>query len=299
MVPWRIVISATEILRKMVRRSRNRFRRFRLDRGRIVEWYYKRIKQSAVILCDSRGFRFEFQPEDSFAHHINQGSFTDDPPVLAYLERCVKPGDTAFDVGARIGVVSVLAGRLVGSEGRVFAFEAEQINYTRLCRNVELNGLASVIPLHLVVYSSSGMIELRTFPRVASGWNTIGWFELDGLKPTGTESVPCVSLDDFCAERGISRIALLKIDIEGAEPEAFAGAEGLLTSHAIERIVFEISIPPLEGMGHQISDVVNPLVAVGYTIWDINGDGTLAGPMTHFADIVFDNLVALAPGIEG
>ena len=52
-------------------------------------------------------------------------------------------------------------------------------------------------------------------------------------------------------------------------------------------------------MGHQIDDVLNPLTAAGYTIWDINDDGTLRGPVTHFDDIVFDNLVALAPAIEG
>jgi FkbM family methyltransferase len=272
-----------------------------LNRGKIVEFYYRRLRRSPAIIRDNRGFLFEFQPDDeSFAHLINKGTFTDDPSVLLYIERTVKIGDVVLDVGANIGAISILLGKLVGSEGKILSFEAELTNFIRLCRNLTLNKLESVVtPLHLAVYSHEGIIELNVFPRSKSQWNTIGLFELQGFNPIKKEIVTCVALDDFCAKRDLTKIAMLKIDIEGAEPEAFAGAIRLLTSHTIERVIFEISMPPLEGMGHKINDVVDPLITAGYTIWNINDDGTISGPKTQFEEIYFANLIALAPGVEG
>jgi FkbM family methyltransferase len=272
--------------------------RMRKAWGKMLERYCKYTRKS-IILRDSFGFRYEFQPEDTFFYYVNSPFFViDDPSILFFIKRCVKSGDTVFDVGACIGPVSILLGKLVGAEGRVFSFEAEQINYRRVCRNVELNDLHSVIPQHLAVTSYTGMTKSNVFSRTKNGWNTLGWFELNGAKPIDIQNVSCVTLDSFCVKKNILRINLLKVDVEGAEPEVFKGASQLLKSHLIERIIFEISVVPLQGMDHKISDTIFPLTSAGYTIWQINKDGSLREFRGELDNIYFCNLVALAPGIE-
>jgi hypothetical protein len=50
-----------------------------------------------------------------------------------------------------------------------------------------------------------------------------------------------LTLDQFARSRGISEIGLLKVDVEGYEPEVFLGATGLLRRRAIKVLVFEFS----------------------------------------------------------
>ena len=98
-------------------------------------------------------------------------------------------------------------------------------------------------------------------------------------------------MDEFLERKGIERVDLLKIDVEGAEPEVFAGAAGALAKGAIRRIVLEVSREPLIRMGHQVEDVLRPLQAAGYSIRCFDGEEIVGTPEWRFT-----NLVALAPG---
>lgn len=62
-----------------------------------------------------------------------------------------KPGDIVFDVGASIGDTALWFSKLVGSEGRVYAFEPEPTNFTKLTGNLQSNKLKNVIPLQLAL----------------------------------------------------------------------------------------------------------------------------------------------------
>jgi len=67
-----------------------------------------------------------------------------EPDVSALLLRTLRPGDTFVDIGANIGFFSVLAGKLVGPDGHIAAFEADADNHRDLVRHLELNDLANV-----------------------------------------------------------------------------------------------------------------------------------------------------------
>jgi len=265
-------------------------------------WFYWNLWRRPITLKTKHGFSFEFQPgdwvENQLNKHESERTMNDDPALLKYLEKTLKPGDTVLDVGAWLGMTSMFSARFIEAEGTVFSFEAESTNYARFCRNLEINRCDRVKPFHLAVFSSNGTVDLNKYSPKRKGWHSIGWYELGGDKPVAKEKVDCVALDDFCEQENISKIQLMKIDVEGAEPEAFAGAVKLLRSHAIERVVFEVSIEPLNGMNHTVEDVVTPLLAAEYRRFEMNEDGTLNGPITDFTDCQFLNLVALAPGIS-
>ena len=67
-----------------------------------------------------------------------------EPEVVAKLRELLKPGMTFCDVGANMGVLTLLAARLVGPAGRVFSFEPFPQNAAVVRHNVALNGFANV-----------------------------------------------------------------------------------------------------------------------------------------------------------
>ena len=69
-------------------------------------------------------------------------------------------GDTVIDVGAHLGLYSIIGSKLVGNHGTVIAIEAHPHNFEILNRNISLNGLANVRVLHYAAYSRKGKIKL-------------------------------------------------------------------------------------------------------------------------------------------
>ncbi len=202
--------------------------------------------------------------------------------MLAYIERILRPGDVVVDVGASIGVVALLAAKM---GCKVLAIEAERANYDRLCGNIALNEL-KVEPLRLAITDHRGTATLYVFPPHRRGHHTLARDEA----AIATQTVECTTIDELLDRRRIERVDLLKVDVEGAEPEAFAGAAESLARGAIRRIIFEISREPLLRMGHQVEDVIGPLRAAGYSIRTFEGQAVVGTPEWGFA-----NLVAVAP----
>ncbi|HQG74003.1 MAG: FkbM family methyltransferase [Kiritimatiellia bacterium] len=129
------------------------------------------------------------------------------------LSRLVSKGDTAVDVGANIGYYLLLLARLVGSEGKVIAVEPSRENLPELKRNIAENKLSNV-ELHEVAAGSER--------------GTVGFMSgINGRITTATatvDQVPLVPLDDIIS----TRVDFLKMDVEGAEGRALAGAQELV-----------------------------------------------------------------------
>lgn len=241
---------------------------------------------STFVLRDRRGLRYRIEYGEPFSRlagvPVWRREFTDDPKMLEYLDRVLRPGDVVVDVGASMGVVALLAGK-IGC--RVLAIEPEQRNFEKLRRNIALNDL-SCEPLRLAITDHSGTATLHVFPRGRSGHHTLAPRDA----AIATQVVECTTIDELLERRAIERVDLLKVDVEGAEPEVFAGAASSLARGAIRTIVFEISKRPLERMGHDVEDVIRPLRAAGYSIRTFEGKEIVGTPEWRFA-----NLVAVAP----
>lgn len=135
--------------------------------------------------------------------------------VLDYL----KPGDRFVDIGANVGVYALLAASAVGKHGAVDAYEPDARAAARLRENVQLNGLKTVTIRQAAVSAHDGTV---TFSRDQGTKNSI----LNQEHATGaTTTVPCCKLDTLYPDGGL---ALIKMDIEGAEPLALNGGTALL-----------------------------------------------------------------------
>jgi len=132
-------------------------------------------------------------------------------------------GEAILDVGANVGLFTIRYSRMF-PKAEVYSFEPNPGVYKRLLRNIEANGLTNVVAINAAVCDSAG---IRPF--------FVGRVTVTGSmiqnRDRATEPAfytEVVNLDAFCKARSIASIALLKIDVEGAEMEVLRGAQNAL-----------------------------------------------------------------------
>jgi FkbM family methyltransferase len=146
--------------------------------------------------------------------------FTAAARELFLYEYTPRAGDVVFDIGAGIGAETLLFSRLVGDSGRVVSVEAHPRTYKRLVELRNVNRLANVTPLQVAVSDTDGAVVISDLDHHVQ--NTL-------LEPSGDGiEVPARRIDSIAAELGITRIDLLKMNIEGAERLAIEGVGTLL-----------------------------------------------------------------------
>jgi FkbM family methyltransferase len=246
---------------------------------------FERMVKLPVVFTDKSGLKFVLYPgQNAEVYFRNQGNY--EVAEMRYVEGAVRPGMTAFDVGANIGMYALPLARLVGPAGHVHAFEPEDKNHERLSTNLALNRFANVTLNKSAVFSETKTLKLNLFPDEISAWHSLGMPEMPDpfnrgktLKPTRVQEVAGVSLDDYCAKQGIRQVDFLKVDVEGAELEVLQGCRRLFAEGALKRILFEVSLPQIQGMGHQKTEIFTLLESAGYVSRPIQPDGTLGEPV--------------------
>jgi FkbM family methyltransferase len=162
-----------------------------------------------------------------------------EPGVQNAISAMLRAGDVYYDVGAHLGSLTLGAARLVGSSGRVVAFDGDTENVERLREHIGRNDFATRVQVvHAAVWSHrppSGIPFRRGKSETSQGG-----VEADGRRPVlgngDLISVPATTLDDFVAAGGMPP-QLIKIDVEGGEYEVLRGAASLFAEHRPSIIV--------------------------------------------------------------
>jgi len=157
-----------------------------------------------------------------------------EPATTYVFQQIVRRGDVIVDVGAHWGYFTLLAAALCGETGKVYAFEPHPGNFAWLTKNISANSLPHVVPVQLAVSDCAGqalLFEAQTSPR--HSLNRLP----ENCTPEGQATPPLtvrtVTLDGFFSDQSIQP-RLIKMDIEGSEPQALAGMRGLLKTGVID-----------------------------------------------------------------
>ncbi len=140
---------------------------------------------------------------------------------LRALAAAMTQGAVVYDVGANVGIYSLLASLRVGASGMVYAFEPLKRNLQYLRRHLELNNVQNCLILETAVGNIEGT---RRFS--AASWD----FSMGRLSAEGEILVPSTTLDScIYGEKGLRPPNIIKIDVEGAEFEVLQGASRALS----------------------------------------------------------------------
>jgi FkbM family methyltransferase len=151
---------------------------------------------------------------------IQYGEFSELEANL--FKQICNSGDVVIEVGANIGTHTQVLSNLVGSKGKVFAFEPQRIVYQTLCANVALNSMKNVYTYEMALGKSPETIFIPPIDYENKG--NFGGMSIYGF--TEGEAVKKEKLDSFLSE--IDSVKLIKIDVEGMEGEVLYGASKLI-----------------------------------------------------------------------
>lgn len=177
------------------------------------------------------------------------------------FECILRPGQTVYDLGANVGFYTLLAARLVGSSGRVLAFEPASRNLAYLRQHVALNGCHNVEVIEAAVSDHAGS---AVFEIGAS--NAEGRLVRDRVVDHGSWTVPLVTIDGLANAGRIPLPHLIKIDVEGEESAVLDGALQTL-QRARPRVLLSTHSSDLRAR------CVSQLTQLGYSVRCMADDG--------------------------
>ena len=162
--------------------------------------------------------------EPDIGRVIERGEY--EPHMVAFFARVLRPGMTMIDVGANLGLFSLLAAKLVGEQGRVYSIEPRGENARLLLHSAELNGFTNLHLLPTALGDSNGYSLYRT--HVGSNGSLLtkpdAGFNVPAILHPTCQVVPLARLDALVS----GPVDVLKLDIEGAEAMALRGASELI-----------------------------------------------------------------------
>ncbi|HEX3952477.1 MAG TPA: FkbM family methyltransferase [Stellaceae bacterium] len=215
--------------------------------------------------------------------------------VTEYFLNSIKSNDHCLDVGANFGYFTCIMGRWA-HEGKTIALEPDRKIYELLRDNININSLEGVAAARNAAAADvAGTLSLHR--RVTRSGNTSITRVPDemlanlGEAPSETFQVPSLPVDALLSEFE-GRIDCLKVDVEGAEPLVFRGAEATIAGNPQLRIVMEWSPGQLRDAGFDPGEFITDLARRGLAAAAIVTGG-VAQPLS------WDDLQALPyhPGI--
>ncbi|MBE9219658.1 FkbM family methyltransferase [Dolichospermum flos-aquae] len=184
------------------------------------------------------GFWMELDPYDWLQSEMLLKGSTE-PLTTAFYQKVLKPGDTYVDVGTHVGYHTLIARQLIGDQGLVVAVEPQPYNCHKILRNWIANKYEN---LQLRVAAAGNQDQyISLYAQSASDSARLS------VKPNNINDlsqvfyVPMITLETLFKELKLTRVKLLKIDVEGFELEVIHGILNKLD--IVENILIEILTP--------------------------------------------------------
>lgn len=247
------------------------------------EFFVKHLPRSGPVrarLPNGCTLNLRSQGDDGIANQVFWRGWTaDEPEALPLFFALARRASVIFDVGAHVGIYSLVAS-LANPAARVYAFEPLKQTRDRLLTNLAQNSAAHV---EVSPFALGDAIEEATLYCAHRGIPMSSSLSREFMSrtvatPLIAEAVAVTTIDEFCSWREISKIDLIKLDIEGLEPQALRGMSRLL-EHTRPDIFCEVLYN--SGTDAALASLLGPL---GYRIFALNPAG-IAGTAAAYPRI--------------
>lgn len=228
------------------------------------------------------GVLMDLDTSEAIQQQMALGNY--EPAESEWVSQHLRPGSVFVDVGANFGWFTTLALSRVGSRGHVFAFEPSPVAFAILQRalgsygNVTLiNAAAGREPGEITIYlPNSGPVHSP------SAFDTGGDFR--------GQRVPLTSLDRCEALNDVPVIDLVKIDVEGSEPDVVEGMKDLIAGGRVRRVLCEFNSVWLNINNTSVDQLADQFRELGFAVetstpWQTGS--TSDGGQFHVQDVLY------------
>jgi len=211
---------------------------------------------------------------------------------LSLVKQFVQKDDTFFDVGANIGVYTLLASQLAGEGGHVHSFEPLSDANELLRSNVRLNQCGNVTINPVAIGEENG--EVPIYINAQNALSSLG--NTNRGKIIKSQTVQILTLDTYAKGAGVSKLDFLKIDVEGFEGHVLRGAEKLIESSPNLVVMSELAKKNFAPLGFSVKDVLDWMRKHGFDIWMIGNQTLKLYPVPEeMMDYPFQNFLFIRP----
>jgi FkbM family methyltransferase len=199
----------------------------------VARWLRRALRPEVEIRAGGKVYRFRCDGDRDLRRCLS--ALVKEPGTCAWIVSEVKPGEVFYDIGANIGLYTVMAAQQVGPSGRVYAFEPHGANFARLVDNIDANDLAgSVSPCSFALNDRSGLIPFNYLSLTIGSSNSQLGSLRDGeekeFRPALSEPKAAMALDDLIASHDFRPPHHLKLDVDGNELLVLRGMTRTLKS---------------------------------------------------------------------
>ena len=184
------------------------------------------------------------------------------PGALKIVEKYLKAGGTFVDVGAHVGLFSLMAARIVGTTGHVIAIEPAPVTANALRATVSANGMTNLVRIEVIAAGSErGLGTLSVEP--TCGRSTL----LASDTATSTVVTAIAPLDEILAG---TIPDMVKIDVEGWEPKVIEGMQATLRANPNIILIMDFEPAHIRSSGLSAAAWVDRLLGAGLQIFEID-----------------------------
>jgi FkbM family methyltransferase len=240
------------------------------------QWLWERIVHRYIIWRDLpivARTRFGARLEGSFPDAVHSYVYffgVWEPAITALYRAALKPGDVVIDIGANVGLHTLLASGLVGPKGRVHAIEASPWIHARLLRNLTANGARNVTTYNMAATAEPSQVGVYLHDTTNLGGTTIVAEEAARSGAAFEAMIEGRPLSQIVPMEELLAARLIKIDVEGAEWLVAQGMVDLLPRlRADVDILIEVKPDALAALGASLEMFLALFERAGFVAYEI------------------------------
>ena len=268
---WSLFLSLYRFMaRHMAGKGLTKFYPIKIFNEFVMAWFKDRMQPSSV---EVHGYNLFLLPKDPklSAEIFVRGVY--EPLETELVKQNVCEGDVVIDIGANIGYYTLLFSKLVGENGKVYAFEPDFENFSYLSRNVEINACSNVVLVNKAVSNQTGKAKLYR-STVNPGDHCIY-----NLGDRESVEIEIIRLDDYFNSHS-EKIDFIKLDIQGAEGKALHGMLSILSRNINMKIITEFWPERIKVSGAEPSSFLRLLEGHGFEMYELLPDKNRIEPAT-------------------
>lgn len=253
------------------------------------KWLSNFNQQDSFIFYLDESTRI-FLYKDSLLCKVIYSSFEE--TEICFIKRFLKSGDCFFDIGANIGLFTLHASPMIGKAGHIFAFEPTPTTFARLQNNIDLNAFTNVTLENLGLSNNNDFLQFNVATNGYDAWNSFANLDqLEGEKII--IEVQVNTLDFYIRQKNLSKIDLIKIDVEGWELNVLKGATTLLSRPDSPVLLVEFTETNAFAAGYYCGELFDYVKSFGYEWYSYNKEANaliLQHKKLHYP---YENLIAI------